>query len=105
MLLLSCRGWFLRSFFLTPRYSLTLDLSEDDGVQKLSVVPEAGALGTETLVGIVDTAIADEGVKRLLLALDELFRVESQNSLSEEAATHLLELDLVLIWKVGDGCA
>ena len=63
-------------------------------------MPQAGALCSESLVGLINAPVANEWVQSLLLALNELLGVKGEDFLCKEAATHLLDLDLVLLWQV-----
>ena len=63
-------------------------------------MPQASALCAESLVGLIHAPVANKGVQSLLLALNELFGVKTEDFLCKEAATHLLDLDFVLLWQV-----
>jgi hypothetical protein len=67
-------------------------------------MPQPGAFSAESLIALVYVAVPDEGVQGLLLAFDELLRVEGENLFGKETTTHLLDLDLMLFRQVRDCC-
>jgi hypothetical protein len=63
-------------------------------------MPQPSALCAKSLVGLIYAPVANKRVQSLLLALNELLGVKGEDFLCKEAATHLLDLDLVLLWQV-----